>query len=60
MIRVHRLSAASLLLVIAMGFVGCGGADQTSGPPKPDENAAQRQKEMNDYYKTNPLPKPKR
>lgn len=47
------------ILAFAAAFLGCGGADTTPGPPKPDENAAKRQQDMNNFYSKNPLPKPK-
>jgi hypothetical protein len=54
-----RLRVCLLTFAVSAAFLGCGGADTTSGPPKPDENAAKRQQEMNDFYSKNPLPKPK-
>ncbi|MDR3638340.1 MAG: hypothetical protein P4L84_31345 [Isosphaeraceae bacterium] len=41
-------------LVATVGLAGCGDETKTTGGTvKPDENAAKRQKEMEDYYKTN-------
>jgi len=57
--EVARLRVWLLTFAVTAAFLGCGGADTAPGPPKPDENAAKRQQEMNDYYSKNPLPKPK-
>lgn len=60
-----RLFRAGLLtlpgLFLSAPLVGCGGNpnQETGDVVKPDEAEAARQKEMADFYKTNPLSKQK-
>jgi len=57
-VEADRVRVGVLAFVVCATLTGCGGADPTA-PPKPDENAAKRQQEMNDFYNKHPLPKPK-
>ncbi|WP_337176989.1 hypothetical protein [Paludisphaera sp.] len=58
-----RLSGRAAVLAAVMAslmFVGCGGADQTTGGPvEPDPELTKQHDAMREYYKQNPLPKQK-
>ncbi|OJW13705.1 MAG: hypothetical protein BGO49_29705 [Planctomycetales bacterium 71-10] len=42
-------------------FLGCDGADQTTGTQaEPDAEAVKRQEDMRQFYSKNPLPKARR
>jgi len=53
--RRRVLLAGVSALVVPMTVLGCGGEEHKTGDlVQPDENAAKRQKEMEDFYKANP------
>lgn len=60
-VRLHARGALVAALACSLAFMGCGGADQTTGSQaEQDAAAAKSQDEMRQFYKKNPLPKPKR
>ena len=64
-VRTRRAGLWALVAATSFAFsgalAGCGGADQTTGTQvKPDAVVEQQVKSMDEFYKSNPLPKTKK
>lgn len=59
--RLPARAACFAIVAASAAFIGCGGADQTTGSQvEPDAEAAKRQDDMRQFYAKNPLPKTKK
>lgn len=59
--RLSRRAVVLAFVASSFAIVGCGGSDQTTGTMvQEDPEVAKQQDAMREFYKKQPLPKPKK